>query len=48
MVIRTKDENRKRIDLISNQGFDDQFYEEFVEAFDMLETVRYDAEAWYK
>jgi hypothetical protein len=33
--------------ILSEHGFDGQFYDEFVEAFDMLETEQYDDDAWY-
>ena len=42
-----KDVSFYSLDLISNEGFDGQFYDEFVEAFDMLETEQYEDYTWY-
>ena len=43
----TEDVCFESLELISNQGFDGQFYDEFVEAFNMLETNQFDDEIWY-
>ncbi len=43
----TEDVCFESLDLISSQGFDGQFYDEFIEAFDMLETEQYDDEVFY-
>ena len=43
----TEDVCFESLELISNQGFDGQFYDDFVEAFDMLETNQFDDEIWY-
>tara|TARA_R110000751_G_C13768092_1_gene479885 strand:+ start:360 stop:545 length:186 start_codon:yes stop_codon:yes gene_type:complete len=45
--IITEDVSFYSLDLISNQGFDGQFYDEFVEAFDMLETEQCEDYTWY-
>jgi hypothetical protein len=33
--------------LISEKGFEGRFYNEFVEAFEMLDTQQYEDEAWF-
>ncbi len=43
----TEDVCFESLELISNQGFDGQFYDEFIQAFDMLETEQYEDEVFY-